>query len=147
MKTCLPVGVKREGNREFFVFPLKDENIKNLIAKSLKNAGGYLTLDLSLPRKPRTTGELSQNHAINGYCQQIAQATGNEFGDVKIAAKIRALKRGYPFKKDEKGNPIISLITGVPEPESETRISTTEAGYLINEIIMIASELGIVIEG
>jgi hypothetical protein len=112
--------------------------------KTRNNPTPFYCVTLDVPHKPRTTGEKSQNHAINGFCQQIAKAMGWEFEDVKTYAKQRAIKYGYPIQYDEDdkartdpwGN-----VYGV----SETELSTTEAGYLIDALHEIAAENGIVL--
>ena len=97
-------------------------------------------------RKPRTTGYRSQNHAINGYVGQIAKETGEDAGIIKMYCKQLAIRRGYPLMERE-GQLIYSRLNGEPLPESEAEISTVEAGYLIDEIIQLAAELGIILEG
>jgi hypothetical protein len=106
---------------------------------------GYVTLTISTPHKARTTGYKSQNHAINGYIQQIANETGEDFGVIKLYCKMRAVKRGYPLM-ERNGDLVYSKFTGEVLPESEAYISTVEAGYLIDEIQQVASEAGIVLE-
>ena len=85
---------------------------------------------LGYPRKPRTTGDKSQNHHLNGHIQQICFETGDEFDDVKTEIKRRAIKRGYPSHTDSFGNVV---------PESEANASTVECGYLIEEAHDIAA--------
>lgn len=109
--------------------------------KALASKAGYLSIDITLPKRPRTTGERSQNRAINGYIQQICEYTGNEFNDVKMYCKNRAMKRGYPWMMTSEGEVIYSLQTGEPMPESETKISVEQASMLIEEIVQLASEL------
>ena len=109
--------------------------------KALESKAGYLSIDITLPKRPRTTGERSQNRAINGYIQQICEYTGNEFNDVKMYCKNRAMKRGYPWMMTSEGEVIYSLQTGEPMPESETKISVEQASMLIEEIVQLASEL------
>jgi hypothetical protein len=92
---------------------------------------------------PRTTGRGSDNHALNGYAQQIAESTGNEFEDVKYAAKRRAFKRGLPWKMAKNGGPIYSLVDGEPIPISERDMSHEHAGWVIEELVMIAAEHGV----
>lgn len=113
---------------------------KNLLAFCHKNRGGYLRITLAPPFKRRSTGKNSQNHAINGFIQQICMMTGNDFDDAKIFLKRSAFKRGYPFKYDLNGDIVYSLNDGEPVPASETEISTIEAGYLIDEIKQFADE-------
>ena len=97
--------------------------------------GGYIRLEMSPPYKGRTTGENSQNNLIWKLITLIAEETGNELGDVEEAVKERATRRGYPFH--------VNKITGKMNPESMTKINTVEAGYLIDELLQICSELGI----
>lgn len=94
----------------------------------------YCIVKIARPRQRRTTGDLSQNHHINGHVSQIAEETGNDFDDVKQEAKLRAIKRGYPFD---------TLPNGWIIPKSETEIDTIQAGFLIEELHQIAAELGI----
>ena len=96
--------------------------------------GGYLRLIVSPPFKHRSTGEKSQNHHINGHCQQIANETGEDFDNIKMHAKRTAIKRGYPTRTD---------IFGEVFPLSETEIDVEQAGYLIESLHEIAAFLGI----
>ena len=89
---------------------------------------------LAPPKRPRTTGERSQNHAIHGYATQIGGFTGDYKEDVIKEAKRRAVTHGYPTHEDSFGNIV---------PDSEKGISTVEAGYLIDELLHIASDLGL----
>ena len=93
-----------------------------------------MRLILSPPFKHRSTGEKSQNHHINGHCQQISNHTGEDFDVIKMQAKRNAIKRGYPIYVDIFGNTM---------PKSETEIDSTEAGYLIEELHLIADFLSI----
>jgi hypothetical protein len=99
----------------------------------------YLTIEIRKVGKPRTTGEHSQNHAINGYCQQIARETGQPFESVKSAMKHEAMTRGYPFDTEK--------VTGQVVPWSESRLNTEQAAILIDTIQQFAAEYGIVLEG
>jgi hypothetical protein len=89
---------------------------------------------LGMPRKPRTTGDQSQSHHLNGHIQQIAQYTGDDFDDVKMEIKRRAISKGYPFRTDSFGNVV---------PESEANSSTVECGYLIDTAHEVASFLNV----
>lgn len=105
---------------------------KNLLAFCHKNRGGYLRITLAPPFKRRSTGAGSQNHHINGHCQQIANETGEDFDVIKMEAKRKAIKYGYRTRIDMFGNTV---------PVSETDIDTTEAGYLIEALHEIAAFL------
>ena len=118
---------------------------ERLLEQADKKHGGYLNVSLELPKRPRTTGQRSQNRALNGYVQQICADTGNDFGVVKSEVKYRALKRGYPILMKD-GKPALDLYgreMGISEADS----SVEECGYLIEEAIQLASELGIRLEG
>ena len=103
----------------FFTNELLEKNIK------------YHKLRISKPFKQRTTGIHSQNHHINGHIQQICVQTGMDFDTLKSYFKRLAVDRGYPFDTAPDGN---------IEPWSESRIDTTQAGYLIDTIHQWAAE-------
>jgi hypothetical protein len=103
-------------------------------AESLGDKFALVKLDKI--RKHRSTGWKSQNHHINGHCQQIAQDTGNDFDTVKTYCKTQAISRGYP----------IDVIRGQVVPWSESRIDTLQASYLIDMIHQLAAELGIILQ-
>lgn len=96
---------------------------------------GYLTVELKKPYKSRSN---NQNRFFWGIAQQIASETGNDLEDIEEAVKERALKRGYPATHNK--------ITGRLKPLSMTKIDTVEMGYLLDEIIQLASEEGIIID-
>lgn len=119
--------------------------ITGLVDNVNKKYNGFIRCQFSPPYKPRTTGKASQNHRINGFLMQICEETGNDFDDLKMYCKKRAIRRGYPVKVDGQGYPIISLETGEYIPESERNIDTLQASYLIEEIEQLASEYGIIL--
>lgn len=120
---------------------------KDVLTVCHANHGDYVRVTMQPPYKPRTTGRHSQNSAIHGYCQQIAQAIGEDMEFIKIYAKQLAISRGYPAKRDEAGNVIISPLTDCAIPESTTNINTAEAAILIETIQEIAAEHGIILYG
>ena len=89
---------------------------------------------VKLLSKPRTTGWRSQNHHINGHCQQIAMETGNSFSAVKERMKELAIDRGYPIE---------TLPDGTVKPRSEADVDTIQAAALIDTIDQFAAEWGI----
>lgn len=97
-------------------------------------ASQQLYVKLALPKRPRTTGEKSQNHHAWGHAVQIGAHTGDYKEDVIAEAKRRAVTHGYPTRQDSFGNIV---------PMSESTISTVEAGYLIDELHHIASDLDV----
>lgn len=108
------------------------------IARVAKTHPEYIQIEVRKPGKPRTTGDSSQNHAINGFCQQIARETGQPFESVKSAMKEEALTRGYPFDTEK--------VTGRAIPWSETRLNTEQAAILIDTIKQFSAEYGIILE-
>ncbi len=94
----------------------------------------YWCLKITRPRQPRTTGPESQSNAGNGFCRQIAVATGNSFQAVKQYTKVEAIGRGYSFE---------TLPNGAVMPISEADASTTDAYHWIKAIKQLADELGI----
>ena len=118
---------------------------KRIQDKAEAKNNGYLTLTVENVKRPRTTGERSQNRAINGYIQQICEDTGNDFDDVKMYCKKQAISHGYPMKLRDNGEVVLSM-EGEPIPESETKISVEEASILIETIMQLAGELGIILK-
>ncbi len=82
---------------------------------------------------PRSTGEGSQNHHVNGHIQTIARETGNDFDTVKAWVKMEAVGQGYPFK----------TFRGAVVPQSEALSSVAECGILIDVTHRLAAELNI----
>ena len=87
-------------------------------------------------KRPRTTGDKSQSHHVNGHIAQICKETGNDFDTVKLWCKREAISEGYPH----------DTFHGVIIPWSETRLDTFQAGILIETIHRLAAELGIVLQ-
>jgi hypothetical protein len=106
---------------------------------------GYVTLTFSRPKKKRTSGVHSQNSCIHGFAQCIAEYTGENVEKIKDYCKKQAIRQGYPVKRDDSGNILFSPLDGEPIPESSAKISTIEAGYLIDELQILAGELGIIL--
>lgn len=104
-----------------------------------------LCIELSLPHRPRSTGERSQNHHFNGHLQQICVETGNDFGQLKLWIKRRAFTRGYPMKIDD-GNIVLSIVDGEPLPKSEADASVEECALLIEEVHQVAAEADIILQ-
>ena len=88
------------------------------------------------PRKPRTTGENSQNHLLNGIIVQICEETGNDYDSVKDAVKMIAVEQlAYPYK----------TIGGKIIPQRERDCSIEECSKLIEAAQMLAADLGIIV--
>lgn len=142
--------LKRVFMRGFLCFELPKDpaalaELKHLLILCKEKHGDYLRVKLKPPYKPRTTGRNSQNAAIHGYCSQIAEELGESADFIKIYCKELAVSRGYPCERDADGNIKISKLTDRPIPVSTTEIDTQEAGILIDVIIELAAEHGIIL--
>lgn len=108
-----------------------------LAARADEKHGGFLTVTLALPRRPRSTGPHSQNAHINGHIQTIAEETGCSFDAVKAHVKRLAVDHGYPFA---------TLPDGSIAPKSEADASVEDAIVLIETIHAFAAEYGIALK-
>jgi hypothetical protein len=107
------------------------------LAQSAKvQASRQMYVKLDKPRRPRTTGERSQNHHLNGHIQQIAEYTGDSFEAVKKHIKFEAIAEGYPYRTTSFGD---------VEPQSEADASTAECAILIETTHRIASDLEVIL--
>lgn len=136
------VTVKRLFNKGTLCFALPEdpvvlEQIKNLLITCKNKNNDFVSLTLARPRRPRTTGEGSQNHHLNGHIMQICQETGNDYDTVKNAVKMIAVEQmGYPHTE------LHGTIT--PKPESES--STEECALLIEAAHILAAELEMILQ-
>jgi len=115
----------------FITFRIPDGYQLPIDALAEKNE--RLTVSISKPRKPRTTGPGSQSHHLNGHIQQIASHTGQSFDDVKMAIKFEARADGYSGHE----------VAGHWIPKSEKETSTAECAILIEVAHRIAAFLEI----
>ena len=67
----------------------------------IKKKGGYVSVIVQPPRKPRATGEKSQSHHFNGHCVQIAQEIGEEFRCGQDGNKTACNQKRVPHKNDQ----------------------------------------------
>jgi len=130
----------RTGSRnvlQFFVDDVQSHVLANIL-RNEKEKNPDMRYDIFMyNERPRTKGWRSQNHRINGHCQQIAQETGNSFRAIKEHMKKEAIDRGYPFE---------TLPDGSTQPKSEADISVEEAILLTDTINQFAAEWGIVLK-
>ena len=112
------------------------EAIKHELTKCRDKHNDYVLVTIQPPKKPRTTGERSQNHMLNGNIMQICNETGNDYDTVKLAVKMIAFEQlGYPYK----------TIAGNVIPLRERESSTVECAKLIEASFMLAADLGIIL--
>lgn len=135
MIECNNCEVEFTGRDVRLRFPHGYEDTLRVLEERLKSKKAHqVYVKLGYPRKPRTTGEKSQGHHLNGHIQQIAQYTGDDFADVKMHIKHKAIAKGYPFHTDSFGNVV---------PQSEADSSTVECAMLIDVAHLVASFLNI----
>ena len=92
-----------KGNVKVKNIPAYIKTMENVLgrwaeAKKVKTGDLVVTVTIEKPFRPRTTGYKSQNHALNGYIQQICMDTGQDFGTTKNYIKQMAIAMGYPRK-------------------------------------------------
>ena len=106
-----------------------------------------LNVTLEEPFRPRTTGYKSQNHALNGYIQQICRETGQDFASTKKYIKQMAISMGYPrlTKRTASGVEDVTDWWGNPVGISEADASIEDCSLLIDCAMQLASELGIIL--
>lgn len=144
----MTICLKKIKGRLAFIPPQAENErqaLRHILDKCENKHNGYVSITFAVPYKKRTSGRHSQNNYIHAIAQDIADYTGEEMERIKTYCKKRAMRRGYPPKRDEQGNVIISPLDGEPIPESSGKVNTVEAGYLIEELEQLSAELGIVL--
>ena len=112
-------------------------NIKHELRKCRDKYNDYVLVTLQPPKKPRTTGEGSQNHHLNGHIMQICNETGESYDVVKYCIKMIAVEQmGYPYK----------TIAGHIVPQLESESSTDECALLIEAAHVLAAQLSIILQ-
>lgn len=96
----------------------------------------YVSCVFAPPYKPRTTGENSQNHHLNGHILQVCNETGNDYETIKYCVKMTAVEKfDYPYTE----------IAGHIVPKRERDCNTEECAKLIEAVHLLAAELSIVL--
>lgn len=114
-------------------------------AKKVKTDDLIVTVTIEKPFRPRTTGYKSQNHALNGFIQQICMETGQDFASTKSYIKQRAIEMGYPrlAQRTVRGIEDVTDWWGNPVGISEADASIQDCSLLIECAVQLAAELGI----
>ena len=112
-------------------------NIKHELRKCRDKHNDYVLVTMQPPKRPRTTGENSQNHHLNGHIMQICNETQNSYNAVKDEIKrIATEEMGYPYEE----------INGHIHPIGESESSTDECAKLIEAAPVLAADLGIILQ-
>jgi hypothetical protein len=113
------------------------EAIRRELERCRDKNNDFVLITMQPPKRPRTTGEGSQNHHLNGHILQICNETGNDYDTVKDAVKQLAVEQmGYPYK----------TIGGRIVPQRERECSTDECAKLIEAAHILAADLGIILQ-
>ena len=113
------------------------EAIRRELERCRDKNNDYVLLTMQPPKRPRTTGEGSQNHHLNGHIMQICNETGNSYDAIKYCVKMLAVEEmGYPYE----------LVDGHICPQSEADSSTEECAKLIEAAHVWAAHHGIILQ-
>ena len=112
-------------------------SVVSLLERAERLHGGFVTITIGTPKRPRTTGPRSQNSKVWGMCSDISthfEQNGIEMEAQKVyeAMKRMAVQEGYPTR--------FNPIDGIEEPESQSRVSVEQDQILINTIQRFADE-------
>ena len=119
----------------------QDAGAREAIRRELKRCrdknNDYVLVTMQPPKRPRTTGENSQNHHLNGHIMQICNETQNSYNAVKDEIKrIATEEMGYTYEE----------INGHIHPIGESESSTDECAKLIEAAHVLAADLGIILQ-
>jgi len=118
-----------------FSIPLSlQKYLGDVLKQGKEKNGDWYKVTVTVPGRPRSTGEKSQNHRINGFIQQIAIETGNNFDQLEMYFKQEAISEGWPYD---------TLPSGAMMPKSEADATVEDAAVLIAVIERFAAEWGI----
>ena len=113
------------------------EAIRRELERCRDKNNDYVLVTMQPPKRPRTTGENSQNHHLNGHIMQICNETQNSYNAVKDEMRrIGAEEMGYPYEE----------INGHIHPIGESESSTDECAKLIEAAHVLAADLGIILQ-
>lgn len=112
------------------------EAIKKVLRLCRDKNNDYVSVTLSRPYSPRTTGPKSQNHHLNGHIMQICNQYGGDYETIKYCVKMIAVEEmGYPFE----------TIAGHVVPKRESDCNTEECAKLIEASHVLAAQMGIIL--
>lgn len=114
--------------------------LTNVLRECQEKHGDFVKVTLESPCRKRT---LTQNAKLHAMITEIAEYTGDEFEHLKYELKVLAIRRGYPVKLNNRGEPMFSKTDGRPIPKSSAEVTSLELSYLLEEIRQQAAEMGI----
>ena len=135
------VTMKRIDQRGLIAFevprePELQEALRKVLRLCRDKNNDYVSVTLSRPYSPRTTGPKSQNHHLNGHIMQICNETYNDYETIKYCVKMIAVEQmGYPF----------TTVAGHVWPKRESDCNTEECAKLIEASHVLAAQMGIIL--
>jgi len=119
---------------------------KEFFARGREKHNDMYRVKISYPTKRRTTGERSQNHRIAFLSNLIAAENSGIDGmatyqQVKDLAKLRAIKRGYPYRWIKYIRPDGQSGENLA-PYHEDELDRQQAGLLMDELEQMIAESG-----
>jgi hypothetical protein len=84
------VGVDGWVTSKFLCFAKPTSNksaLHELLTKCEEKCGGYVSVKLDAPHRPRSTGWKSQNHHLYGHLRQLCEVTGYTMSELKQVVK------------------------------------------------------------
>jgi hypothetical protein len=126
-----------------FELPYEDylrNKLTYVLGECKEKHGDFVKITLEAPCRKRT---LTQNAKLHAMISELADFTGDEFEHLKYELKVLAIRRGYPVKTNNRGDPMFSEIDGRPIPKSTAEVTSQELSYLIEEIRQQAAEMGV----
>lgn len=97
-----------------------------VIAEKAKKRGGYITLSISLPKRPKSTGERSQLNRHWGHCEDIA----DQLSTIKRSYTKREIDDAIRRMAVSEHLPTFLNIDGQEEPIHLSEMSMEEANVV-----------------
>jgi hypothetical protein len=135
----IKITLKRKDLKGHICFEAPIENqeaLRRVLRVCRDKYNNYVSCTFSPPYKPRTTGEGSQNHHLNGHIMQICNETGNDYETIKYCVKMIAVEQ-FGFSYTEVAGHIV--------PKRERDSNTEECGKMIEAAHYLAAQLSIVL--
>ena len=145
-KSVFKATLKRSktGRTDLIAFEVPT-NLRGALLKEIQKSPDFLSVQIGRPYKPRTTGDMSQNHKIAALINLITDETGYTYDEVKMQAKFNAIRQDYPYRWRKVWNPKTRDYVEQVDPYHENEIDTQQAAILISELQIMCAELGILV--
>ena len=108
-----------------------------VVERCQKAHNSYIKLSIDVPSRPRTTGEKSQNNKAWGCATQIAKGLGQGDDPRDVLYDACIATPGYPTRMNKFGRIVA---------QSWSLATTVQASAVIETLIRIAAEFGIILD-